>query len=270
MAFELDPPVPDGLVTPEVGPWSLQKHRFLAKYIDAFTTSMRDKWQLHYVDLFANAGIQRIRDTGRLIWGSPLIAAHAPFRFARLHLCEKNDDFCDALEARLRRRDVDQFQLVRGDANEKIAEIYNDIPGRNTLTLTFIDPYGFHAHYEMLRILSDLRTDLIIFFPDRIDANRNLLRYTESEKSALSRFLGTHEWVERVEAHAWGQRMNVLRAVFEEQLAKIGFTHVQFERVYGDGQRLLYQLVFASKKQFAKTLWCNAQKINWDGQRNLF
>src|SRR4051794_7888812 len=96
--FNLSPPEPDGLYTPTVGPWSAAKHHFLRRYIDAFTTAMREKkWHgLHYIDLFASAGVERIRGAG-LDWGSPLIAAQAPNRFARLHFCEIKKRSYDAL-----------------------------------------------------------------------------------------------------------------------------------------------------------------------------
>ena len=58
--LELPQPQDDGLYIPEVGEWSSDKHYYLGRYMDAFTTSMRDKWQgLHYIDLFAGAGIER-------------------------------------------------------------------------------------------------------------------------------------------------------------------------------------------------------------------
>ena len=63
-------------------------------------------------------------------------------------------------------------QLLHGDANEKICEIVREIP-RRTLTLAFLDPYGLHLDYETLKVLSSIRADLIIFFPDHLDALRN-------------------------------------------------------------------------------------------------
>src|SRR3982751_3527906 len=99
-------PVPedDGLYTPKVGPWSADKHHFLRRYIDAFTTAMRKKkWSsLHYIDLFASAGIERI-ENGPLDWGSPLIAAQAPHRFSRLHCTELSKRSFEALSARIAR-----------------------------------------------------------------------------------------------------------------------------------------------------------------------
>jgi three-Cys-motif partner protein len=97
--FDLPLPVDDGLLTPEVGSWSIHKHHFLRRYVDAFTTAMRRKpWSgLHYIDLSANAGLERIKDSGALEWGSPLIAAQAPHRFSQLHLCERDKNRFEAL-----------------------------------------------------------------------------------------------------------------------------------------------------------------------------
>jgi len=102
MAFELQPPDDDGRSKMDVGPWSADKHHFLRRYVDAFTTAMKDKpWSgLHYVDLFSGPGIVQIKDGG-LDWGSPLIAAQAPTRFSRLHLCDKNNRYIDSLRARI-------------------------------------------------------------------------------------------------------------------------------------------------------------------------
>jgi three-Cys-motif partner protein len=72
----LPQPQDDGLYIPEVGEWSSDKHYYLMRYMDAFTTSMRDKWHgLHYIDLFAGAGIERLRESKALEWGSPMLAA---------------------------------------------------------------------------------------------------------------------------------------------------------------------------------------------------
>ena len=80
---EIPTPKDDGLYIPTVGEWSRDKHYFLARYIDAFTTSMKKKnWSgLHYIDLFAGAGIERLQTSKELDWGSPLIAAYTPHTF---------------------------------------------------------------------------------------------------------------------------------------------------------------------------------------------
>jgi three-Cys-motif partner protein len=172
---ELPSPEDDGLTVPEVGEWSHDKHHFLQRSIDAFTTAMRRKrWSgLHYVDLFAGAGIERLQRTRRLEWGSPLIAAQARFPFAGLHLCELDPERCRALSARLDRLAVcSPVQLLNDDANRAVVEVVKRIPA-HALCLAFLDPYGLHLDYETLRALADRRADLVVFFPDRLDILRN-------------------------------------------------------------------------------------------------
>jgi hypothetical protein len=112
---ELPQPQDDGLYIPEVGEWSSDKHYYLMRYMDAFTTSMRDKWHgLHYIDLFAGTGIERLRESKALEWGSPMLAAQTRFPFTRLHLCEKNRIRFKALTARIDRAKAGT-QLLQGE-----------------------------------------------------------------------------------------------------------------------------------------------------------
>jgi hypothetical protein len=65
----------DGLIIPEVGLWAETKYRLFSLYDALFSSGMRHKWDKRvYVDLYAGAGINRIRGTQRLVYGSPLIA----------------------------------------------------------------------------------------------------------------------------------------------------------------------------------------------------
>jgi len=104
--FELPEPIDEGLYIPNVGPWSRDKHHFLRRYLDAFTTAMKPKkWHsLHYIDLFAGAGIERLEEDGKVLgldWGSPLIAAQLPQPFDQLHLLESEDRRFQSLSDRL-------------------------------------------------------------------------------------------------------------------------------------------------------------------------
>ena len=122
--FELKPPSDDKQYIPTVGEWSHDKYYFIKGYIDAFTTAMKNKaWSgLHYIDLFAGAGIVRLESSKNLEWGSPLIAAQAPYPFTRLHLCEKNKRNYIALKARVEQIRPDS-QILQGDANKKIRDV---------------------------------------------------------------------------------------------------------------------------------------------------
>ena len=168
--FKLEPPQDDGLYIPEVGEWSKDKHYFLQRYIDAFTNSMKGKaWNgLHYIDLFAGAGIECLKDSQKLDWGSPLIAAQSRNPFSALHLCELDQKKYKALEKRVNKYHP-EVQIVNGDANLKIPEIINEVPPRS-LSLAFLDPFGLHLDFETLKILGLRRADLVIFFPDHLDS----------------------------------------------------------------------------------------------------
>ena len=139
--FNLTPPQDDELYIPTVGEWSSDKHHFLMRYIDAFTTAMKDKkWEgLHYIDLFAGAGIEKLEYSNKLDWGSPMIAAQAPYPFDSLHLCEINIKKFNALKVRISQIKSNS-QVLHGDANNVIDDIVKSIPPRSlSLVLHFIN-----------------------------------------------------------------------------------------------------------------------------------
>jgi len=271
--FELPQPKDDGLYIPPegVGEWSQHKHYFLTRYIDAFTTSMSNKkWQgLHYIDLFAGAGIERLKKSRRLVWGSPMIAAKAPHKFARLHICEKNKRKFDALKSRIGEIRQDS-QLLNGDANEKISEIVKDIP-QGSLSLAFLDPYGLHFDYETLKVLSNIRADLIIFFPDHLDALRNWeYNYLDNPNSNLDHCLGYGtDWRSLLNKVPSQQRAEVLRKLYVGQLRdQLGYTEFEYERI-SLKQHPLYILIFCSRHKLAAKLWRGISVKKPNGQRTF-
>lgn len=269
--FELVPPTGDGFVIPRVKPWSAHKHYFLRRFIDGFTTAMKDKWpELHYIDLFAGAGIEDIEGQG-LEWGSPLIAAQAPHKFTRLHFCELDQQKFNALRDRVQRFPQPQPpQLIQGDANKSVAEVVNEIPA-NGLSLAFLDPYGLHLWYESVKKLSARKVDLIIFFPDRMDALRNWEAYYAGDPdSNLDRFLGTGEWRQRKDETPPDRWVDTLRDVYEAQLRKLGYVEIDYERIFRTGGAPLYRLIFCSRNKAGGTIWRGISKRLPDGQGKLW
>jgi three-Cys-motif partner protein len=266
--LKLDPPEDDGLYVQEVKEHSKHKHYFLLRYIDAFTTSMREKWELHYIDLFAGAGIERLAESGKLDWGSPLIAAQAPYAFARLHLCEKNKRKFDALVRRVERLSANP-QVLHGDANEEIDNIVGEIPP-GTLSLAFLDPYGLHLAFDTLRKLSAIRADLIIFFPDHMDALRNWEQhYLEDPDSNLDRCLGSGaDWRSILNETPHARWAEVLRELYVRQIKSVGYTEFEYQRIHTKGHPL-YILILCSRSTLASKLWRGISGKEPDGQRTL-
>jgi hypothetical protein len=46
----------DSLEIMEVGNWSQKKYKLVGRYCDIFTSVMRNKWNLIYIDLFCGPG----------------------------------------------------------------------------------------------------------------------------------------------------------------------------------------------------------------------
>jgi len=267
----LQPPEDDDLyITEDIGEWSKDKHYYLMRYIDAFTNSMKKKrWSsLHYIDLFAGSGIERIKETGELEWGSPLIAAQARYQFASLHLCERDNKKFEALEKRVSQYPIDA-QLVNGDANEKVGEIISQIPEK-ALSLAFLDPYGLHLHFETVRQLASRRTDLILFFPDQLDMIRNWeAYYYKNNESNLDRFLGDEaDWRSTLLSVPRNKYADELLKLYQGQLASLGYKYFDPKRILMRGRRL-YRLIFFCKNPTGLKLWNNISLKGPDGQRTF-
>ncbi len=185
----------DGLPVREVRHWTEEKLWFWNRYLEITTSAMVDKPQwsagLVYVDLFGGPGVLRLRNSGKRIPGSPLIAAHAPKPFRRILVCELNSELADACRTRLARSPAsDRFDVFVGDCNVAIHEIVKNIPDR-ALTLAFIDPTGLQAHFTTIEKLANCgRVDLLVLFADAYDIVRNLDRYIQQPESPLDLALG--------------------------------------------------------------------------------
>lgn len=271
--FELPPPQDDGLNVPQVGVWSRDKYYFLGRYIDAFTTAMHKKnaWSaLHYIDLFAGAGIVRLEGSKQLEWGSPLIAAQSPHRFTGLHFCEQNKNRYDALEQRARKLNGgSSLQILHGDANKVVGEIVEAIPS-GALSLAFLDPYGLHLHFATLKRLARKRMDLIIFFPDHLDALRNCeFVYHDDPNSNLDVVLGRADWRDELARAPRDKWADVLRRLYCNKIASLGYTQFDFERISLPNGRPLYLLIFCSRSQVAAKIWAGVSSKKPDDQRTF-
>jgi three-Cys-motif partner protein len=265
--LELPQPQDDGLYIPQVGEWSSDKHYYLARYMDAFTTSMREKWRgLHYIDLFAGAGVERLKVSRTLEWGSPMLAAQMRFPFTRLHLCERSRTKFKVLKIRMDRTKPGS-QVLHGDANEEVNAIIREIPEK-TLSLAFLDPYGLHLEFATLKRLSEIRADLIVFFPDHLDALRNWEKhYLQDPNSNLDRWLGAGaDWRSTLDATPHDSLAEVLRKLYVQQIASLGYTEFEYRRIMAKGHPL-YVLIFCSRSAIAARLWRGISSKESDDQR---
>jgi three-Cys-motif partner protein len=230
----------------------------------------KKKWVgLHYIDLCAGAGIQRLKGSNQLEWGSPLLAAQAKRRFDGLHLCEKSKKKCDALRERLKQfKQPADPQLVVGDANRNVTKIVNVIPV-GALSLAFLDPNGLHLHFSTVQALAARKSDLIIFFPDRLDALRNWASYRKNRESNLDHFLGTDvDWRSAFDQAPTDKLPEVLRRLYENKLRTLGYTNFESERICAYGNPL-YLLIFCTRHAAGLDIWRGVSMKKPDDQRTF-
>lgn len=261
-------PGPDGLAVQCVGPWTQEKHEYLRRYIDA-TRAVRKRYLAPtgtggagFVDLFSGPGMARVRDTGAIIEGSPLIAlGHREAPFTSVVLCELNDENVACLRARTL-NDRERVHVIPGDSRTTVDEALKSVP-KYGLNLALLDPYAIDAlDFGVIRKLSAFqRMDLLVHFPTG-DIRRNWL---QGAKARLRRAMGADTKVTKPP--------DVPRAIeeFRAELARLGYTGEAVRSVAVKHNGLtLYHLMFASKDERGDAIWQSITKTLATGQRRLF
>jgi three-Cys-motif partner protein len=266
----------DGLVCPEVGSWTEDKHRLVALYSTLFSSGMKNKWGRRvYVELYAGAGLSRIRNTSKIIFGSPLLALRVKDPFDKYIFCEDDPKKLEALRLRVKKvASTAEVDYVLGDCNEHIAEILAKIPigstGDTVLTLCFADPFDISLKFETLRVLSDRYMDFVVLLAVYSDANRAYKRYVLEEAVKVDEFLGSKSWRERWRA-AEASSISFPKFLAEEfaaSMEKLGYLPTpihQMKRVRSDEKNLpLYYIAMFSRSSLAQKFWDDVLKYGTD------
>jgi three-Cys-motif partner protein len=233
----------------EVGPWAVLKLAALEYYVSLYTTIVKSIFdRAYYLDLFSGPGLNRIRDGGTVIFGSPLIADRAPApekKFDKLFLIEKDNHYSRALGALL-----PEATVVNSDVNMSgLQEACGKIPTSDPC-LAFVDPEGFELHWKTLCTLLERWSDIIINFQtSSVGRVAGSVSRNPSNAETLDDFFGTGNWRE------CNGDIDYLE-LYEEQLRK--YKDYTFHiRIQGP-KSFYYHLVFAVKKTKGTQRWINA------------
>ena len=80
----------DGLFCPEVGEWTEDKHNVVSLYSKLFSTGMKDKWDERvYIELYAGSGFAKVKQSSKVIAGSPIRAFALQHPFDKYIFCER-------------------------------------------------------------------------------------------------------------------------------------------------------------------------------------
>jgi three-Cys-motif partner protein len=260
-------PEVDGLPIPDVGPWAEDKYTLVGLYDRLFSTGMKNKWPTRvYIDLYSGPGFVRVRGTGRMLTGSPLLALGAPDPFDKYIFCESDPELLGALQSRVSRysRTADATYIC-GDCNGKVKEICEKIPtpspGRGVLTFCFVDPFDISVKFSTVKRLSSYFIDFLILLALHTDANRNLENYLRPANSKVQDFLDLPDWRERwrIAESRGGQFPRFLAEEYSGQMEKLGYIRQPWDRmkqVRSDEKNLpLYRLALFSRHERAYQFW---------------
>jgi three-Cys-motif partner protein len=205
------PGIPD-----KVGPWAEVKHSILVDYAQqyAYILAKQSNLKFYYVDAFAGKGLSIIRNTSRVIQGSPLRVLDIDPKFHGYIFIDKSQENINYLSERV--GTTKNVEFYCGDANEILVE---KILPRMTYesfsrVLLFLDPFGLDVFWPVMKMAGSLGTvDFFLNFMT-MDLNRNVLWNKRSlvpaaNKENFNRVVGEDKW----EQIAYDESINLFAEV---------------------------------------------------------
>jgi three-Cys-motif partner protein len=267
----------DGLPLDEVGPWAKEKHERLGKYVDICRAVRRKFVQrgnaATYIDLYCGSGRAKIRDTGEVIDGSPLVAFKAArdggVPFSEFYVADADEQKCRATRERLSR--------VGG---RPVVEIG---PAEQTVTRVAerLSPYGFHFAFLDPNNLEDLPFSVIerlsrfkymdmLIHVSAQDLQRNLDNYAMAGGGPLDEFApGWRNAVDLKQTKS-ATRADVI-AYWAARIEALGLPRSKrapLIRARTKNQRL-YWLVLVGRHERAREFWDKVQDLSGQGELPL-
>ena len=234
------------------GPWTIEKLNILEKYLDAYTTALKNTpFKLMYIDAFAGTGHLEFhysdQDTQNFIRGSATIAVGIDNRpFDKLIFVEKEQHRCDELEKLNKEHPGRDIQIENSDANEFLKTLQQDwTQWRGVL---FLDPFATEVEWSTIEKIAGFKAlDTWILFP----------------VSAIARMLPTSRRPDEISPE-WAKRLSRIfgdeswRKLYQEDPQGNLFGGVEYQRepgvdglidIYKEKLRTLFGKRFLEKSQ---------------------
>lgn len=182
------------------GDWTAKKLNIFTSYLDAYLIALQNqKFKKIYIDAFAGTGEIETSDSEAYLAGSAKRALSAERRFDHYYFIESDESKASELEHMIDTEfpHLKRFTTVyRGDANEKLGKIINDIDWRFNRGLLFLDPYATQVDWATLeRVAGTKSIDVWYLFPFSA-LNRMLPKNGKygSWENTIDRLLGDNGW----------------------------------------------------------------------------
>lgn len=248
----------------DVGPWAHQKLDCLKRYLEAYTTILRQQKGLryYYVDAFAGPGRARIRELYRshsdenflfdytpetkdeeeYIDGSPRVSLSIHHPFMGYLFIEKQQNRIETLSSELKADFPslsNRIRICKGDANTEILSRIIDnqnMDWRRDRAVVFLDPYATELKWSTIEKLAHTGAiEIIVNNTLPMAVNRLIPRsgeIPETWRSRLNSYFGSEEW-ERI---AYSSQQTLLG----DQLTKNEQAANRLGRWYGERLKELF------------------------------
>jgi three-Cys-motif partner protein len=182
------------------GHWTEEKLNIFTSYLDAYLIALQNqKFKKIYIDAFAGTGEIETSDGEQHLVGSAKRALSADMKFDHYYFIEADDQKADELRNMVNTEFPLLMRMVTiycGDANDKLAQIVNDVDWRYNRGLLFLDPYATQVNWTTLVDVSRTQSiDVWYLFP--FSALERMLpkngRYDRWE-DCIDRLLGDPGW----------------------------------------------------------------------------
>jgi three-Cys-motif partner protein len=264
----------DGLITDVVGPWALEKHERLRKYIDAYRGARamflppRGSGGAAFIDLFSGPGRSQRDDNGQFIDGSPLVAYRAAQRsrtgFSDLHFNDLDTENINALRQRIGNLGAaaNFYSTVADVAVDRITYALDP----SGLHFAFLDPYNLeNLPFSIIqRLAKQPRMDMLIHV-SVFDLQRNLRRYLDDGR-VLDAFMPG--WRGAIDPNRVDQAVRTdLLQHWLGLIRRLGTSPAEgIELVSATGGQRLYWLVFVSAHELGRKLWNDIKNVHVQGR----
>ncbi|MBL7129240.1 MAG: three-Cys-motif partner protein TcmP [Ignavibacteria bacterium] len=273
----------DDLYIDDIGEWGESKYRLLGDYCHIFTKSMHDKWDhLVYLDLFSGCGYSKIRNTKKILKGSPLISLSLPNKFTDYIFCEEDEYKYEALYKRINREFKSNKRInikcIKGNCNKKIDEIIDSMPkyskSKTVLSLCFVDPYNIEIDFSTIIKLGKFKMDFLILLAFGMDARRNFNYYLKENNTRIEELVNYKTWRKKFTENYNQTNSDFVKFIADEfnaRMQEIGYTEPEeFQSIRSTIKNLpLYHLAFYSKDPLGNKLWKQVKKYH-SPQQKLF
>lgn len=268
----------DGLPFMEVGSWAEVKYKLMGKYCDIFTSGMKNKWNLVYLDLFSGPGYAKKRKSPMLMKSSALIALSLPNKFDYYAFNDMKSEYSESLRMRIERdyKELDA-RVYNDDANNIAKEMVESIPNFNnrkgTLIFCFLDPFSLNLNFKTVEYLGKQQADFLILHALQMAARRNHHNYKRKQNKTVSLFTGNPNWREEYKKYhdTPTEFMKMVTNEFDKSIKNIGYKSASVkERIKNDSGSGIYYLCFYSKHDKGIEFFEKIQKTGGNDQYGLF